>query len=295
MKERVGMSVVKLALLHLRRKPYQSLAVFLSLFMIYTILIIFGLFTLASHQILQYFAAQPQITAFLKTQAQENQINQLIMQLQQTGKVKKVRFISQEQALKIYQKISKNPALLEVVDSSVLPASIEVSTYQPDDLEVVYKILETSNIVDDIIYQRDLVNLISRWIKNLRLIGLVLIALFSLQALTVMWVVTGFKISGFRQSIEIMRLLGAGKNYVAMIFALESFVIGLVSGLLAYGLSMFLVYKTQDVIVSLFGTALGISSIPYNWFLMALPGVVLATGLFGLMFTFLISYRFLKK
>jgi len=289
------MSVIKLALLHLRRKPYQNLTVFLSLFMIYTILIIFGLLTITSNQILQYFASQPQITAFLKSQASENEINQLIMQLQQTGKVKTVRFISQEQALKMYQQMSKNPSLLEVIDSSVLPASIEVSTYKPDDLEDVYKQLETSKIIDDIIYQRDLVNLISHWIKNLRLIGLGLILLFSLQALTVVWVVTGFKISGFRQSIDIMRLLGAGKSYIALIFALESFIVGALAGLFAVGASLFLIFKTENIILNLLGDALSLKSIPYHSFLLISPLVILITGFFGFLLTFFISYRFLKK
>ncbi len=288
------MSLIKLSLINLRRRPYQNLAVFLSLFIIYSLISLFVLVLMGSNRVLKYFASQPQITAFLKTEASEASINQLIMKIQQTNKVKMVRYINKKQAFKLYQQVSKNPILLDIVDESVFPASIEVSTYQPADLEAIYTILETSNIVEDIIYQRDLVQIINRWIKNIRLAGSLLVGFFLLQTVLVIWIVTGFKISNFRQSINIMRLLGASKNYISLIFVLESLMIGVLAGLFAFGLVFGLIIKAEPIIINLMGQILNWQAIPYNLLLLLLPILVMAGGLFNALLSFIASRRFLR-
>ncbi len=288
------MSVIKLTLTNLRRKPYQNLAIFVSLFIIYTFISIFSVILIGSNQIIKYFAAQPQITAFIKKSIPETQVNQLIINLQKTGVIRSVHYTSSAEALKIYQKISNNPMLTDVIGKNVLPASLEIFTYNPDQLEVVYKQLETSNIIDDIIYQRNLVHIISKWTKNIRLIGLGLIGLFFLQTLTTIWVVTGFKISGFRESIQIMRLFGASRKYVDSIFILENSIIGSIAGLLSASATILIIKKSESLILGFISPTLKLSHLPYNYFYFGIPFNFLFGGFFGAGLTWLAVRHFIK-
>lgn len=61
-----------------------------------------------SQKILQFFETRPQVTAFFKDEATEGQINELKSRLLATGKIKEIKYVSKEEALKIYQEQNKN-------------------------------------------------------------------------------------------------------------------------------------------------------------------------------------------
>ncbi len=288
------MSFLKLTLINLRRRPYQNLAIFFSLLVSYTLISLFSLVLIGSNQLLNYFSAQPQITAFIKKGVSQNEVNQLIINLQKTGVIKSIHYVSSQEALKIYQKISNNPMLTNVISSDILPASLEIATYQPSQLEIVYKQLETANIVDDIIYQRNLVHIISKWTRNIKLIGLVLVSFFLFQTFITVWVVTGFKISGLRESIQIMRLLGASRGYIDSIFVLENAFLGSLGGLFSSLILIGVVKKSEDLIISFLGPTLKLMSIPYNYLYLNIPFSILIGGMFSMFLTLLAVRRFIK-
>lgn len=78
-------------------------------------------------QVFQDSKTTPSVTAFLKDQASNSQVQSLIEEIKKINGVKKVNFVSKEEAFKIYQEQNKNdPALLELVTVNILPASIEI-------------------------------------------------------------------------------------------------------------------------------------------------------------------------
>lgn len=109
-----------------------------------------------TNQNLERYKNAPQIIAFLKKDASEFQINSLIEEINNIKGVKKVNFVSEEAALKIYKEQNKSdPILLELVTSEVLPASIEVFL---NDLEngldlknQIYNLVKTKKIVEQAI------------------------------------------------------------------------------------------------------------------------------------------------
>ena len=67
------------------------------------------------------------VNIFLKENTSTKDINTLVSELQIIKGVKQVKFISQEEALKIYKEVNKNePALLELIQPNILPQSVEV-------------------------------------------------------------------------------------------------------------------------------------------------------------------------
>ncbi|MCL4439248.1 MAG: permease-like cell division protein FtsX [Firmicutes bacterium] len=70
---------------------------------------------------------KPAIIIFLQDQANQNEIDTLVSEVKQNRGVRRVKFISKEEALQIYKERNKNnPTLLGLATVNMLPASIEV-------------------------------------------------------------------------------------------------------------------------------------------------------------------------
>ena len=66
------------------------------------------------------------IIIFIK-ESNQDEIQQLETEIRSIKGVKEVKFVSKEEALRIYKEINKNdPALLDLITSDILPESIEV-------------------------------------------------------------------------------------------------------------------------------------------------------------------------
>ena len=86
--------------------------------------------------------------------------------------VSKTKYVSKEEALEIYKSRFENePLLTEFVTADILPASIEVSTYKLADLPSVADILEKEPVVDEVVFERDIVATLQTWVSAIRNIG----------------------------------------------------------------------------------------------------------------------------
>src|SRR5437762_10323603 len=100
----------------IRRTPYQTGAAFLVLF--FTLLLSTTLFLALSflYGLLGYVETRPQVTAYFQNKVSENDIFKIRSALVETGKVQSVKYVSKEDAFKIYKELNKdNPTLLEMV------------------------------------------------------------------------------------------------------------------------------------------------------------------------------------
>ncbi len=89
---------------------------------------------------------------FLKNEVDEGSIQNFIKALESTQGIEKVKYISSEDALKIYQEKNKDdPALLELVTANILPASIEVYVINSTEAQKISTQFKTHPLVEDII------------------------------------------------------------------------------------------------------------------------------------------------
>ena len=110
------MNVTKTAWKNIRRSPYQALAAILIMTLTFLAVSFFVFLLAGSSTIINYFESKPQVTAFFKNEAKQADINTLGNQLKATGKVASIKFVSKEEALKIYREQNKNdPLLLDLV------------------------------------------------------------------------------------------------------------------------------------------------------------------------------------
>lgn len=244
------MKIFKLTLHHIRRSPFQSLIAFITVFTSFFILNSFILVNRGLSSVLGYFETKPEITIFLKDGLDQPTVDSVKNELAAYPGIKEIRYISKEKALSLYKEMNKdNPLLTEMVTASILPASFEVSAYNPKVLEVIAQSFSAkTQVVDEIIYQKDIIQSLLTWSQIIRRSGIALIAIFISISFVVIFTLIGMKITNRQDEIKISRLLGASKFYVKKPFLLEGVIYGFCGSFLGFILSFLIIYNLRESI-----------------------------------------------
>lgn len=276
------------------RSPYQAMAAIFVVSLSFFVVTIFFLLGVTSQQILQFFESKPQVTAFLKDEATIQEIELLRAKLESTSEIKKVLFVSKDEALKIYREQNKDkPLLLEMVTAKILPASLEISTRDLSSLKEVAQMLKSEQIIEDVIFQEDVVSSLSTWVLTIRKSGIFIgIFLLAVAFFTIL-IIIGIKISRKKDDVEIYKLLGAHSSYIAGPLYMEGIFYGMLSGFIAWGLGYLTILYTTPFWLNFLS---GIITFPIPFLFMAeVLGGLLLLGLFiGFFGSFLAVSRFLR-
>lgn len=226
---------------NIRRTPFQAIAASMVMFLTFLALLIFLILAAGSQATLRYFESKPQAIAFFKEGTTNQDVQAIENALRQETRVTKTKFVSKEDALKIYQEKNKSdPALLELVTANILPASLEISTKNPEDLQPIADILKREPVVSEVIVPEDVVATLTSVTRIIRIVGGATVAFLMVFATLVIIMIIGFKIRLRRNEIEIMRLLGASASFIRNPFILE----GIFYGVVGAGASWVVIYAT---------------------------------------------------
>jgi len=279
---------------HVRRSPYQALAAILITTLTFFVISIFTILILGSSEIINYFESKPQVTAFFKDEAKQENIEALKKQLESSEKVATIKFVSKQDALKIYREQNKNdPLLLELVTAEILPASLEISATKIDYLADLSESLKNSPIVSEVIFQRDVVSTLTDWTTAIRRIGVALVFVLALVSIFITMTIIGIKISQKKEEIEIMRLIGATYWYIRWPFIFEGIFYGVISAFFGWAFSSAALWYATPFLSSFLK---GIPILPVSpIFLLEMLGVNLLIAVFlGMFASFLAVFRYLK-
>lgn len=239
------MSVMHTAWNHMRRSPYQAGAAILTMFLTLLLGGLFFLASIASYFVLQYFEGKPQITVYFQDKTTEDFIQNLQRELTATGKTAGIKYISKDDALAIYREQNKNdPLLLEMVTADILPASLEVSATDPNYLADLEPVIKEAEGVEEVVYQRDVVETLIAWTNAIRWVGGSLAGLLVVDSILIVMTIIGMKIALKKQEVEILNLVGASPWYIRAPFLLEGGMYGLfgagIAGIIIAILSLWL-------------------------------------------------------
>lgn len=288
------MGHIKTSWHHVRRSPYQATAAILIMSLTFFVFSIFSFMIFGSQRIISYFESKPQVTAFFKDEAKKENIDALADQIKATGKVSEIRFVSKQEALKIYREQNKNdPMLLELVTADILPSSLEVSAVKIEDLSNISETLRTSPMVSEVIFQKDVVSTLTSWTNAVRKIGIALIILLAAVSIFIMATIIGIKISYKREEIEVMKLLGATNWYVRFPFIYEGIFYAAAGAFFGWSISLGAIWYATPFLNSF------LKGIPFTplapYFLLQLLGVeILIAFILGAFSSFLAVLRYLK-
>lgn len=284
----------KTAWKNIRRSPYQAIAAIFITTFTFLVFSFVATFFYSSSEVINYFESKPQVTAFFKDEAKQSDIDALKKNLTDSEIVSSVKFVSKEQALEIYKEQNKNdPLLLDLVTADILPASLEISTYAVDDLTLVSETLQKSVIVEEVVFQKDVVATLTSWTNILRRVGVFAILLFSFVSVFMMTILIGIKISQKKKDIETMRLIGAGSWYVRFPFIIEGAFYGIFGAVIGWLVSTgVLLYVSPDLANFLKG--IPVFPLPYTFIFGLLGLEIIIAFLLGALASYLAVLRYLK-
>ncbi len=279
---------------YIRRSPYQAISAGLIMGLTFFAITVFGILTILSVRFISYFESRPQLTVFFKDATTREEIAALEDQLSSTGKTSLVTYVSKEEALEIYREQNKSdPILLDLVTSDILPASIEVQATQAEYLSELAGVVKDSDKVEEIVFQKDIVDTLISWTNAFRKIGIGVIGILVTVSVLVIITIIGIKITVRREEIEIMRLIGASNWFIRAPFLIEGMFYGLVGSLIGGSIAIGLFYYLTPSLASFLRgvTILPLSPLIIGQLLLIEVLIACALGAFA---SYLAVLRYLK-
>ena len=254
---------LKTAWNNIRRSPFQALSAVFILTVTFFVTAVLSIFIYSSNQVLKYFETRPQVIAFLKDDAKEEEITSLQNKLESDSRIKKVNYVSKEQALDIYKKAtSENPLLSELVSPSIFPASLEFSLSNLAYAEDVITDLKKESIVDEVGFTAslggestltDVVGRLRQISYYIRIGGGVFVGFLLGTSLLVMFVIIGMRMTGRRGEIEILDLIGATPGFIRSPIVLESLIYGIVGAVVGWVSAVLIILYSTPSLIRYFG------------------------------------------
>ena len=288
------MKFIKIMMRNIRRSPYQAMAAVLIMMLTFLTVSFFIFLLSGSSKVISFFESKPQVTAFFKNEVKQEEIDNLAKQVQNTGKVASVKFVTKQEALEIYKEQNKDdPLLLDLVTADILPASLEISANRIEDLSGISEALKSSPIVAEVIYQKDIVSTLVIWTEAIRRIGAGLIVVLSTVSIFIMATIIGIKISQKKEDIEIMKLIGASNWYIRWPFIFEGIFYGLVGAFSGWAVAALVLWYSTPFL-TYFLRGIPVFPIPITFLLLILAGELLFAIVLSFLSSFMAVLRYLR-
>lgn len=280
---------------HIRRSPYQALGAIFVMTQTFFVISVFTFIFFGSFIVIRYFESLPQLRAFFRDEAKQEEIQNLAAEVQNTGKVAQMKYVNKDEAFKRYKQLFKDdPLMLELVTPEILPASFEITTVNLSDQAELASLLKKSSIVQEVDFPKDAVEGFARLTNTLRQLGAVMSIVLALDSIFLIMLIISMKISQKREEIEILKLLSATNWYVRWPFVLEGMFYGVTGAVIGWVIaSAGLLYLTPFLKSQL---PAGIPLFPVSpFFLLGVLGVELIVAmLLGIFSSILAALRYLK-
>jgi Cell division protein len=172
----------------------------------------------------------------------ENQILTIKKNLEKLDEVASVDYISQDDALATFKERHKDDPIilksLEELGYNPLSASLNIKAKNPKSYEGIANYLEKeipSEFIDKINYSQNqvIIERLTKIIDTVRNAGLILAAVLALIAFLVTFNTIRLAIYSNRESIGIMRLVGANSSLIRGPYIIQGFIISLASTILS--------------------------------------------------------------
>lgn len=189
-----------------------------------------------SVKLLKLIRDKVEIDAYLHDSISHADISKLTSSIKTVGGVKNVTFISKEEAAKIFQE-EFGQDILEVFDYNPLPSSLKINLYDEyktiDRIEKIKLELQKNPEISDIVYAQKNLEIIERNSQSLVFLNLSLLVIITFSSIFLIGNTVRLMIVAKKDTIEIMKLIGATKEVIRTPFIMEGFFQGLVGSLLA--------------------------------------------------------------
>jgi cell division transport system permease protein len=201
----------------------------------------FALLLTNMEQVLTRFGEEVRVSAYLADDLAPGEQERLAMRVQALGGVESVTWVSKQDALERFRASPFGRAsLLDGLDDNPLPASLEI-VLEPAQrnragLDALLGRLRGVPGIAELGYGHEWVEGYARAVALVRGLALGLGAVLALATLLIVANTIRLSVYARHDEIEILRLVGAGRTFVATPFLLEGLLEGAAGGLAALGL-----------------------------------------------------------
>ena len=225
------------------------------------------------------------VTAVLTQEADSTQCARLEAVLEAGGHCSSFAYVSKEQALQEHiASLGEDPSAF--LGYNPLSASYEIhptdAYSHPDSLALLAEQLESMPYVSEVIYHRDLADLMSRNVHDITLVLLIVALVLLLVSMVLIVNTIRLQIYSKRFIINTMTLVGATSWVIRRPFVLRNMLMGLIAGLVALAVLSGVIYYVDF--------QLGVLLFPLTWQnITFVSAVVLSSGLLITLFASLIA------
>lgn len=212
-------------------------------------LTVFGTFlllTLNLNNFVSTLRSQIEITAYLEEGYTQELLEEMMKTIGEWNEIKNITYISKEDALEeLKHDFGQDNFVLNAIDENPLPASFQLRLDNTSSVdEIVARLKKEIVWIDDIIYNKDLVEKINRLSSALKLIGSGLVILLGIASLLIVANTVKLTVFARRSEIEIMKLVGATNWFIRIPFIIE----GAIQGIVGSIISVIVIYSFYEVI-----------------------------------------------
>lgn len=232
-----------------KRARRSNITAIISICLVLFVFGLFGLIFLNANNLSNYVKENLLIQVYFNSEVKEADVLKFKTQIEQTAFAKAVEYVSKEDASEIL-KADLGPEYIDILDYNPLLPSFNINInsdfVHPDSIQQVIKFLEAGKDVNEVIYQKTVLEQIN---KNVSSIGLFLLSFSTLLLfITLTLINNAIRLALFsrRFAIKSMQLVGATRSFIQKPFLLRALGNGIVAAALAILLILGANYLAQQ-------------------------------------------------
>ena len=219
-----------------RRLISSYFSVVLSVFLVLFLVGILGLFVLNSKKLSDDFKEQIAMTVFFKEEAHDTILKNFATELKTAKYVKSSVFVSKEDAAKVHTEIIGED-FMTFLGANPLQNSFDIHLkadyIDANNIRKIESKLRENPMISDIVYDKQLVNLVNDNIKKVSFWILIISGFLTLVAVLLINSSMRLSIHSNRFIIKTMQMVGATKAFIRKPFIWKSIKLGLIGSALA--------------------------------------------------------------
>ena len=274
-----------------RRLISSYFSVVLSIFLVLFLLGILGLFVINSRRLSDDFKEEIAMTVFFKNEAKDSTLTAFGEQLKSAPFARNFKYVSKEEAAAAHKEVIGED-FMQFLGMNPLQNSYDIhlkaNYVNNDSISRITKRLRENEMVADIVYDKQLVNLVNDNIQKVSMWILIVSGFLALVAVLLINSSMRLSIHSNRFIIKTMQMVGATKSFIRKPFIWKSIRLGVIGAVLAVLALMGVLYY-----VDMNYPNLGIMQ-DQMWVGLVLVGVVIVGILITWISTFIATQRFLN-
>ncbi|MCF6168460.1 permease-like cell division protein FtsX [Lutibacter sp.] len=234
-----------------RRLQSSYLSVIISISLVLFLIGILGLFVIKANSITEHFKEKVTMTIFLNDNAKKKDVEILKAELRKAAYTKSVTYISKKEAAKKYSEeigedfikfLGDNP-LKNAIDISLKSAFVT-----PEKMANIEKKLLVRSIIAEVVYDKPLIELLTKNITRLSFWMLLFSGVFTLIAVVLINSSIRLSVYSKRFTIKTMQMVGATKGFIRVPFIWKSIQLGILGAVISIlGLVAFILYINKTI------------------------------------------------